>query len=188
MVRFGSLARFALAALALGFGVAAAQTDHQVLMHIEEVHDRPLPLFYFEPVGLLVQPGDTVTFVAASPHHTATAYHGQHVKSHRVPEGVEPFSSPVVPVGQTWSYTFTIPGTYDVWCGPHEAYGMAMRIVVGEPGGPAEGPVTDFSPAGVMGASAAVLDAPELASSRIVELGSVPWADVLAAVLAFPLD
>ena len=188
MVHVRRFAQLALAVSAVGFGVAWAQTEHQVLMHIEPVPDRPVPLFYFEPVGLHVRPGDTVVFVASSPHHTATAYHAQHVKSHRVPEGVEPFSSPVVPVGDTWSYTFTVPGTYDVWCGPHEMYGMAMRIVVGEPGGPAEGPVTEFGPDGVFGASAAVLNAPELASSRIVELGAVPWADLVATVLAVPLD
>ena len=182
------LVQLAFVVLTFGFGAVMAQSDHQVLMHIEEVADRPIPLFYFEPVGLHVQPGDTVTFVAASPHHTATAYHGQHVKSHRVPEGVEPFSSPIVPVGETWTYTFTVPGTYDVWCGPHEHYGMAMRIVVGTPGGPAEGPVTEFGPLGVAGASAVVLNAPDLASSRIVELGAVAWADVVAAVLAAPLD
>jgi plastocyanin len=98
--------------------VALAQTNHEVTMHIEEVEGRPVPMFYFEPVGLLIQPGDTVTFVAASPHHTATAYHAEHVKSHRVPDGVEPFGSPIVPIGQSWSYTFTVPGTYDLWCGP----------------------------------------------------------------------
>ena len=188
MFKVRILVQLLFVAVALGVGAAAAQSEHQVLMHIEEVADRPLPVFFFEPVGLHVQPGDTVAFVAASPHHTATAYHGQHVKSHRVPEGVEPFSSPIVPVGDTWSYTFTVPGTYDIWCGPHEAYGMAMRIVVGTPGGPAEGPVTEFGPDGVYGASAAVLSAPELASSRIVELGAVPWADLLATVLAVPLD
>jgi plastocyanin len=164
--------------------VASAQTNHDVTMHIDPVEGRPVPVFYFEPVGLHIQPGDTVTFVAVSPHHTATAYHAQHVKSHRVPDGVGPFSSPVVPIGETWSYTFTVPGTYDLWCGPHEHYGMAMRIVVGEPGGPAEESVTNFGPDGVFAVAGVLLNLPELASSRIVELGAVPWADVLEQVLA----
>jgi plastocyanin len=175
---------FVACLMAVLFGLAQAQTQHEVLMHIEPVEGRPVPLFYFEPVGLLVQPGDTVTFVAVSPHHTATAYHAQHVKSQRVPDGVEPFSSPIVPVGQAWSYTFDETGTYDLWCGPHESYGMAMRIVVGAPGGPAEGPITAFGPDGVYGAAAAVLNAPGLASSRIAQLGSVPWTDVVDEVLA----
>jgi plastocyanin len=164
--------------------VALAQTNHEVTMHIDPVEGRPVPMFYFQPVGLHIQPGDTVTFVATSPHHTATAYHAEHIKSHRVPDGVEPFGSPIVPIGQSWSYTFTVPGTYDLWCGPHEHYGMAMRIVVGEPGGPAEEPVTNFGPDGVFAISGVLLNLPELASSRIVELGSVPWADVVEQILA----
>jgi len=171
------------AALLLG-SIALAQTRHEVTMHIDPVEGRPVPVFYFEPVGLLIQPGDTVDFVAVSPHHTATAYHAQHVKSHRVPDGVEPFSSPIVPVGQTWSYTFTVPGTYDIWCGPHEHYGMVMRIVVGAAGGPAEEPADDFSPVGTYALAGLVLNLPELASARIVELGSVPWSDVHEQVVA----
>ncbi len=166
--------------------VAVAQTTHVVDMHITPVEGRQTPEFYFEPVGLLIQPGDTVNFVALSPHHTATAYHAQHVKSHRVPDGVEPFSSPIVPVGEVWSYTFTIPGTYDIWCGPHEHYGMAMRIVVGEPGGPAEEPVTDFSPVGVYALSGFVLNDPALASSEIVARGSVSWYDLDPASKVMP--
>jgi plastocyanin len=168
--------------------VASAQTNHDVILQYEPVEGRPVPVFYFEPVGLLVQPGDTVTFVAATPHHTATAYHGEHIKSHRVPDGVEPFSSPIVPIGQSWTYTFTVPGTYDIWCGPHEPYGMAMRIVVGAPGGPAEMPADNFGPDGTFGASGVLLNQPELASSRIVDLGFVPWADVVEAVLAVPVN
>ena len=43
-------------------------------------------------------------------------------------------------------------------------------------------------PAGVFGAAGVVLHQPELASSRIVELGQVPWPEVVEAVLAVPLD
>ncbi len=173
-----------LAAGALAF--AHAQTTHDVIMHITPVEGRPVPEFYFEPVGLFIQPGDVVRFVAASPHHTATAYHGEHIKSHRVPDGVEPFSSPIVPIGQDWSYTFTVPGTYDLWCGPHEHYGMVMRIVVGEPGGPAEEPATNFGPDGTFQVAGRVLNDPALASALIVELGSVSWYDLDPASKALP--
>ncbi len=84
-------ARTALASLGVvaAFGsVALAQQNHDVMMHIEPVEGRPVPAFSYEPVGLLIQPGDTVTFVAVSPHHTATAHHARHVKSQRVPDGV----------------------------------------------------------------------------------------------------
>jgi len=178
------LAIFASLVAALALSQALAQTNHQVQMIIEDVEGREIPIFFYEPVGLLIQPGDTITFIAASPHHTVTAYHAQQVKTHRVPEGVEPFSSPVVPIGETWSYTFTVPGTYEVWCGPHEQYGMAMRIVVGAPGGPAEAPITDFSPVGSFALSGVLLSMPELASSRIAQLGSVSFAEVKAAMIA----
>ncbi|MFO8149592.1 MAG: plastocyanin/azurin family copper-binding protein [Trueperaceae bacterium] len=178
------LALASLLAVAAFGSVAVAQQNHDVMMHIEEVDGRPVPMFFFEPVGLLIEPGDTVTFVAASPHHTATAYHAQHVKSQRVPDGVPPFSSPVVPIGESWSYTFDVPGTYDIWCGPHEHYGMAMRIVVGEPGGPAEEAVTNFGPDGVFALAGLVLNQPEIASARIVANGAVSWTEIVEAVLA----
>jgi plastocyanin len=180
------LALLVTAVLALAGTSAFAQTTHDVMMNYAMVEGRPIPEFYFEPVGLLIQPGDSVRFVAATPHHTATAYHEQHVKSHRVPDGVEPFSSPVVPIGEDWTYTFSIPGTYDLWCGPHEPYGMVMRIVVGEPGGPAEEPVTNFGPDGALATAGLVLNDPALASQQIVEHGSVSWYDLDDASKVLP--
>lgn len=165
--------------------VAFGQTTHEVQMLITEVEGRPVPEFYFEPTGLLIQPGDTVRFVAVTPHHTATAYHEQHVKSHRVPEGVEPFSSPVVPVGEAWDYTFTVAGTYDIWCGPHEQYGMAMRVV-GEAGGPANEPVDNLSPEGAFGAAGTVLNDAALTPENIVAQGSVPWSEISQEAKALP--
>lgn len=101
--------------VAFVFASVAAQTNHQVQMMTLPIEGQEIPAFFFEPMGLYVQPGDTITLVAAGPHHGVTAYHAQHVKSHRVPDGVEPLSSPIVPIGGSWSITLTIPGTYDVW-------------------------------------------------------------------------
>jgi len=142
--------------------------------------------FYFEPVGLHIEPGDTVRFLGITPHHTVTAYHAQQGKAHRVPDGVPPFSSPVVPVTESWDYTFDTPGTYDLWCAPHEVWGMAMRLVVGEPGGPAEEPVTNFSPEGAFGVAGAVLNDAALASATIMSQGQVAWADLSAETKAQP--
>ena len=156
--------------------LCAAQATFEVQMLFQEGKNGPE--LYFEPVGLHIQPGDTVRFVAATPHHNVVAYHAQQGKSQRVPEGVPPFSSRTLPVGDTWNYTFDVEGTYDLWCAPHELTGMAMRIVVGEPGGPAEEPVTDFGPFGVFGASGKVLNDAALASGNIVSVKSVSWADL----------
>ncbi|WP_266082931.1 plastocyanin/azurin family copper-binding protein [Haladaptatus caseinilyticus] len=97
---------------------------------------------FFDPVGLLVDPGETVTFEMESGNHSATAYHEQYslAKETRLPKGVEPFDSGVlIDRGDTFEHTFDTKGTYDYYCIPHKTMGMIARIVVGEPGGPAEG-------------------------------------------------
>lgn len=165
--------------------LGAAQTTHEVQMLIQQGESGTE--FYFEPVGLYVQPGDTVRFVGVTPHHNVVAYHPQQVKTQRVPDGVSPFSSPTVPVGDTWEYTFDTEGTYDIWCAPHELWGMVMRVVVGEPGGPAEEPITDISPAGVFGVASAILSDAALASSNIVSAQQVSWNDISPESRAQPL-
>lgn len=90
------------------------------------------PLFFFEPSGLSVSPGDIVQFTFASPDHTVTAYHPANGFQRRVPENVPAFSSPVVNVGGAWLYRFEKEGVYDVYCGPHHVFGMVGRIVVGD--------------------------------------------------------
>lgn len=90
--------------------------------------------YYFTPIGLHVEPGTTVTFVNASGGHSATAY------PDRIPEGVEPWDSTTLTTeGATYDRTFEVEGTQDYYCIPHKPMGMVARIVVGEPGGPAEG-------------------------------------------------
>lgn len=158
--------------------LAFAQQTHEVHLNIMPVEGRPIPEFFYQPTGLFVEPGDTVRFVADTPHHTATAYHAQHVKTQRVPDGVEPFSSPVIPINETWEYTFTEPGIYDLWCGPHEQAGMAMRIVVGEASGPGAEPITDFSPEGVFATAGTVLNDPALAPDNIIAKKQVMWEEL----------
>lgn len=93
----------------------------------------PVPEFYFEPTGLSIEPGDVVQFTLAAPEHTVTAYHPDLGRQRRVPEGVPPLSSPVLADATFWLYRFDEPGVYDLLCAPHEAFGMVMRVVVGEP-------------------------------------------------------
>src|SRR6056297_2958432 len=110
------------------------QPDHEVELGgapPDPETGRP-PSFFFDPVGLHVSPGDVVQFSVATNDHTVTAYHPAHGFQLRVPEEVPPFSSPVVPGGGAWLYRFDREGVYDVYCGPHHAFGMVMRIVVGD--------------------------------------------------------
>ncbi|WP_049920785.1 cupredoxin domain-containing protein [Halopiger djelfimassiliensis] len=93
--------------------------------------DRP-PLFHFEPTGLHLDSGDIVAFVLDEPDHSITTYHPAKGFQQRVPDGVAPFSSPVLSVGAAWLYRFGEEGVYDLYCGPHHVFGMNMRIVVGD--------------------------------------------------------
>ena len=121
--------------------------DHEVELRIRP-RDAPLPEFFFEPTGLYVESGDTVKFFAETPHHTVTAYHPAFGYVQRVPDDVPPFSAPVLSAGGYWLYTFDQPGVYELHCAPHEVYGHAMRIVVGEVSGPAADPLVDLCTAG----------------------------------------
>jgi len=110
--------------------------DYEVELHVDlpadlENPERP-PLFHFEPTGLAVDPGDVVQFTAVQPDHSVTAYHPGQGFQRRVPEGVPPFSSPVLNAGGAWLYRFDTEGVYDVYCSSHHLLGMVMRLVVGD--------------------------------------------------------
>ncbi|WP_290814398.1 plastocyanin/azurin family copper-binding protein [Halovivax sp.] len=90
------------------------------------------PLFYFDPTGLQVAPGDVVQFTFRSPDHTVTAYHHELGFQDRVPDCRPPISSPILNEGAAWLFEFDTAGLYDFYCGPHHLFGMVMRIVVGE--------------------------------------------------------
>ncbi|WP_353635569.1 plastocyanin/azurin family copper-binding protein (plasmid) [Halobacterium sp. NMX12-1] len=121
--------------------------------------------YYFDPIGLFVESGETVTFEIQSGSHSATAYkEGTSSASvTRIPNGAETFNSEILSEqGATYEHTFETTGTYDYFCIPHKPMGMVGRIVVGEPGGPAEG---RMPPDG---------DVPE--SQTIVDQGSVSYS------------
>ncbi|MDY6819398.1 MAG: plastocyanin/azurin family copper-binding protein [Halobacteriales archaeon] len=98
--------------------------------------------YYFDPIGLAVDPGTTVTFRNENGSHSATAYQADngYASTTRIPEGAEGFDSGTLTTeGETYEHTFETEGTYDYFCIPHKTLGMVGRIVVGSPGGPAEG-------------------------------------------------
>jgi plastocyanin len=120
--------------------------------------------YLFDPIGLYVEAGTTVTFENVSGAHSATAYSEGNgpASTTRIPEGGTVFNSGTLSgEGATHEVTFETTGTYDYFCIPHKTLGMIGRIVVGEPGGPAEG---SMPPDG---------DVPD--SQTIVDQGSVSW-------------
>jgi plastocyanin len=89
---------------------------------------------WFDPIGLYVQPGTTVRWIARENVHTTTAYHPKNDHHPlRIPDGAAPWDSGfLVKPGATFDVTLTVPGVYDYYCIPHEGAGMVGRIVVGK--------------------------------------------------------
>ncbi len=82
----------------------------------------------FQPKILVVQPGDTVTWVneIEMDHNVMTYPDG-------FPKGAEGFESPyLTQAGETWTHTFSVEGTYEYHCLPHLIMGMHATVIVGE--------------------------------------------------------
>ncbi|HEY3064740.1 MAG TPA: plastocyanin/azurin family copper-binding protein [Methylomirabilota bacterium] len=97
---------------------------------------------WFDPIGVLVTPGQTIRWVVERDVHTTTAYHpANDHHSRRIPEAAAPWDSGfLVQKGAHFDVTLTVDGVYDYYCLPHEEAGMVGRIIVGKPGGPGAWP------------------------------------------------
>ena len=141
-LRAGGLALVGLAMSRPVRGMAAGRVEVRMLSDPQGAH------VGFDPVGVLIEPGQTVHWVvdSAGATHTSTAYHprnGNH--SLRIPESATPWDSGyLVDRGKSFEVTLTVPGVYDYFCLPHEASGMVGRIVVQRAGGPGALPFDYF--------------------------------------------
>lgn len=157
-----------------------------------------LPEWHFDPVGLYIEPGETVKFQLESPFHTISAFHPDLGFTQRVPDGVGAISSPVLWEGAYFLYTFDEPGVYDLMCLPHEWAGMVIRIVVGEATGPgaeeipepefADGMPNPDEPSPPDWLAATVLRDAALDPENIIDQGSVGWGDLDDESKEFPFD
>ena len=98
-------------------------------------------LFCFDPVGLFVEPGETIRYLPGRMGFTTlTAYHPDNDNHElRIPEAAEPFDFGF-PEQVFFDWVLEIEGTYDFFSKHQEVLGMVGRIVVGRPGGPGEKP------------------------------------------------
>ncbi len=81
-------------------------------------------VYSFSPARLVIKPGDTVRFIDAQNDTHDVMFES-------VPNGVDAAMSPMLEhKGQSWSYTFKTPGTYEYHCHPHEALGMHGAVIV----------------------------------------------------------
>lgn len=91
--------------------------------------------YFFRPNLIRVEPGATVSFgVGTSCRQQTLAYHPDNDAPLRMPEGAEPWSSPVLQgsMGGTFEVTFGTAGVYDYF-GLHEEFGQVGSVVVGSP-------------------------------------------------------
>lgn len=120
------------AALALPSFSASAEAVAEIVMAGREDGSH----VWFDPIGLLVQPGQTVRWINRDPGnaHTATAYHTANFgKPNRIPAATRPWDSGYLLPEESFSVKLTVPGVYDYFCVPHERAGMVGRIIVGAP-------------------------------------------------------
>lgn len=114
------LKRLAAAAVVLAaFAGSAAAADHEVHM-LNKGKDGAM---VFEPAGVKIAAGDTVTFIPTDKGHNAEIIKGLH------PEGAAEFKGKM---NEKITVTFDVPGAYGVKCAPHVGMGMVALVVVGD--------------------------------------------------------
>jgi plastocyanin len=139
----------------------ATAATHQVMMQN----------YAFSPASLTVNAGDTVTWTQhdTAPHNVVTT---------SAPVAVH---SPELSQGQSWSYTFTTPGTYSYYCTVHPDMRAQVTVL---PAAPAPRPVAS-PPATTKRAAAPSTRVTATPSSAValpgVTAGAPPTTSVLPA-------
>jgi amicyanin len=87
--------------------------------------------YAYSSASLTIQVGDTVTWTNhdQAPHDVVTT------------SAPAAFRSPLLETGQTWSFTFTVPGTYSYYCSVHPDMRAEIVVLAPEPPPPAPEPV-----------------------------------------------
>ena len=81
--------------------------------------------FAYAPANRQVNAGDTVTWTnheAMVPHDVNTSVPGR-------PPPVLPFESPLLKPGESFSFTFSVPGVYQYYCSLHPAMLGTVTVV-----------------------------------------------------------
>lgn len=107
------------AALLLSTPVLSIAADFEVKM----LNKGAEGAMVFEPAGLKVAPGDTITFIPTDKGHNAEVIKGM------LPDGAAEFKGKM---NETIKVTFDVPGLYGVKCAPHVGMGMVAAILVGD--------------------------------------------------------
>ena len=127
--RFRAVLVGALAAIGMSVAVVALIARQPTTIRME---DTPLGGIY-DPETLTVRVGTTVQWNNDGQQvHDATDRPEAAMRASDVayPSGAKPFDSGPMQPGQTYSYTFTVSGTYKYICTPHEFGGMTGEVIV----------------------------------------------------------
>lgn len=128
-----------------GIGSAVREADADETVEITMLGDASGEHVGFDPIGVLIRPGQVVRWTCRGNYHTTTAYHPRNGnRSLRIPREAAPWSSDVLAPGMSFQVRLTVEGVYDYCCEPHEMAGMVGRIIVGHPGGPGAMPFDWF--------------------------------------------
>jgi pseudoazurin len=85
----------------------------------------------FNPMVIVIQPGDTVSWENMNGHITNTTFVEADGEHHYIPEGAEGWTSAM---GENFTTSeLTVEGVYLYKCDPHWGAGMGGAIVVGNP-------------------------------------------------------
>jgi plastocyanin len=137
---------------ALSWNLLPGRIFAQASDEIVEVHMKSDPggaVVGFDPVGVFLQPGQTVRWICDANVHTTTAYSPKNDnRSLRIPETAAPWASDFLLPGQTFEVKLTVEGVYDYFCAPHEMAGMVGRLIVGKAVGPGSLPFDYFAAQG----------------------------------------
>lgn len=89
----------------------------------------------YNPAELVVSSGDRITWTNKSNEVQTITVKTREDKQKMLamaPEDAEPFSSGAIQPGESFSYTFYIPGTYEIVSLPNAHQNMSGRIIVKE--------------------------------------------------------
>lgn len=142
------LTRHATLGIASGFALGWLFDGTGSAAEIVEIHmksDTSGGVVGFDPVGVLLQAGQTVRWICDANVHTTTAYNPKNDNhSLRIPDAAQPWASDFLLPGKSFEVRLTVEGVYDYYCAPHEIAGMVGRLIVGHPSGPGTLPFDYF--------------------------------------------
>jgi plastocyanin len=130
LVGLGVLGFVGVLAVAAFVGVRLSSASASTPPIVVKMIDMPAT---YEPAKLTIKVGETVEWknVGNSVHHASsdpsTAINPTEVSN---PPGAKPFDSGFLQPGQSYTYTFTVPGAYKYICAPHETSGMTGEVTV----------------------------------------------------------